>query len=234
MNELIQKQIREIVSNNKETESCGLLVYSEDSEETLVLPCRNIANNQAHNFTIHPKDYLKASLKGKIVGCYHVHVNENETFSMKDRISAANLKLPFILYHLPTDQFYQLNENNAYFTKNYEPGIFDCYTLVKNYYKNELNKELPNIDDYEKYFANFEFNLQADYNRYGFKEVSPDCARRHDILLFNFYRTVTPPHFAVYLGNGYFLHHPRNGCPQIEFLSPILSQKIVCCLQCNI
>lgn len=230
MNTLIQNQIKKIVSHNKETESCGLIL-----NDTVVFPCRNAALNKKNNFQINEKDYLKASLRGQITACYHTHIGEIKEFSMRDRITSVSLKIPMILYHVPSDTFYSIkNDNLSYLSHPFEYEKNDCYTLVRDYYQKELNINLPKIINYNDFFAHFEDNIKETYEKYGFKKVGMEEIRKHDILLFNFYRTITPPHFAIYLGNGYILHHPRNGYSQIEKLTPILIKKFICGLQCNI
>jgi cell wall-associated NlpC family hydrolase len=233
MNKTIQDQIRKTVGSNKETESCGLLVEKDCLIK--VFPCLNIAKEKKHNFTINPKDYLRATCLGKIIACYHTHVNEVISFSMKDRLNTQILKLPFICYHVPTDTFYEIKDNTfEYLSHYFELGVHDCYTLVRDYYLVELGFTLPEIKNYNDLFSNFEANLKNLYEKNGITTVALDQIKKHDILLFNFYNTVTPPHFAVYLGNGFILHHPRNGFPQITKLSPFLLKKLICGLRCDI
>lgn len=225
MSILVEQQIREIAFKNKNVESCGLIIGEQE-----VYPCRNIAEDKKHRFKIHPQDYLRASLKGKITGCFHTHVGDQADFSMLDRVNSMNQKLNFILYHLPEDRFYCMEPAKAipYMNRPFVYGKTDCYNLVVEYYKNELQITLPVFEDYTKMFKRWAKpeNFQIDCEKAGLKRYNDyEDAQKHDIFVFNFYNSEMPPHFAVFLGNGFILHHPRNGYSQVDLLSPLFLNK---------
>lgn len=228
MNDLIQNKIRESVKD-KTKESCGLIV--DIAGLVMVVPCKNIAAQPNKFFIIDNKDYLKSSLTGKIVGSYHTHIGENRMPSMYDRINSTNLKLPYFIYHVPSDTFTNVTPLN-YNQGEFKLGENDCYTLIKTYYKEELNLELPHFANYNIICnENFETNFNRAYQDAGLRRVDIGEVRKHDLLVLSYYRTLIPPHFAVYLGNGFILHHPRNGCPQTIKLTDTLLRKVYCCLR---
>ncbi len=77
---------------------------------------------------------------------------------------------------------------------------------------------------------NGDFNLLSQLHNFKkYNEIHK--AEKHDIIVFNFYRTQNPPHLAIYLGNGFILHHPKDGFSQIVSLSEIYQKKYLCHLR---
>lgn len=92
-------------------------------------------------------------------------------------------------------------------------GITDCYTIVRDFYKNEFGITLRNYARYDKFwedeslylkfFKNEDFVLVDDELQFG------------DVILVALGARVAC-HAAVYLGNGKILHHVQNRLSTID------------------
>ena len=83
-------------------ESCGIVVNDE------YFPCLNISNTPKDNFSIHPKDFLKARSKGKLQYIVHSHP-EGGNASEPDKKACTATKLPWYVYLIPQDTWQIIN-----------------------------------------------------------------------------------------------------------------------------
>lgn len=136
----------------------------------------------------------------------------NEVFNLtdKEREEMNKLKLPFVTVgeskdfsevFIPNQYF----ENQKYEGRPFLHGLFDCYTLVRDYYRKTFNIMLPtNIQRTWEWWLQGE-NLYLDNARnYGFVESSD--IKPNDVLIMKLNSDV-PNHAAIYIGNNNILHH---------------------------
>lgn len=130
--------------------------------------------------------------------------------------SSKNLSEVFI----PDRYFENKNLENRPFLH----GVFDCYTLIRDYYKKEFNVYLPtNIQRNWEWWLQGE-NLYLDNAKYyDFAEVTE--VQKHDVLVMKVASSV-PNHGAIYLGDGKILHHMAGRFSTIQNLTATLKQKI--------
>lgn len=84
-------------------------------------------------------------------------------------------------------------------------GFLDCYTLIRDYYRKELDIILPTNMQRNWEWWNEGSNLYVDNAKnYGFKQVSD--IKKYDILVMSLNSSV-PNHGAIYLGDNKILHH---------------------------
>lgn len=83
-------------------ESCGLVVNGA------YWRCRNIADDPFSDFVIDPKDYVLASLHGKIQAIVHSHPNGGPA-SEADKAACAATKLPWHIWSVPEEQWSTIN-----------------------------------------------------------------------------------------------------------------------------
>ena len=115
-------------------------------------------------------------------------------------------------------------ENFDYEGRPFIHGIFDCYTLVRDYYKRNFNIFLPT-------------NIQRDWEWWNkgenlYLENAKDCSfeeaediKKHDVLLMKVNSPV-PNHAAIYIGEGKILHHMAGRFSTVQDLSFSYKQKI--------
>lgn len=196
-------------------ECCGLVAMVEGVQ--YYLPCRNVAGNSESEFVIHRDDYCRAEDVGEIVALAHSHPDANAKPSMADRLVCENQNMPSYIVSVGRD----VDGNVATFEMTtlepcgYRPpligrpfvhGVLDCYTLVRDYYKQELGIDLPQIEREDNWW-NKGGNLYMDnYAAAGFSETDISDLRVGDLILMQI-RSPKPNHGAVYIGNSQIMHH---------------------------
>lgn len=196
-------------------ECCGLIYLA--GESTGIVLAKNVDPDPVNFFTISPEDYLKASLKGKIVGYYHSHIKD-PAFSDFDLLMAEKLKLIAIMYCLKDDKFYEYNpvgHELPFIGRQYIIGSIDCFSLVKDYYEKTYNILLPELDTKYRLIEhkpehpdnNRCHNILPKYfEQNSFIEV--ETAKEGDVILMNTPNILSPVHCAIYKESNQILHHP--------------------------
>ena len=189
-------------------ESCGLLLNIKGKEK--YYPCENLSITNYQEFILNPEDYVKADNLGEIIGIVHSHPITPPTPSQADRISCEHSNLPWYIVNPKTEQWADLKP------EGYRPelcgrpwvwGITDCWSLVRDWYKQEKNIELI---DYERSMTPEEFLENPLFEKYakntGFRELANDEAlKKGDVLLMSILHP-TLNHVAIFLGD-MVLHH---------------------------
>jgi cell wall-associated NlpC family hydrolase len=117
-------------------------------------------------------------------------------------------------------------EKVAYENRIYIYGMLDCYTLIRDYFRNKHNIWIPaNIDRSFNWWNNGK-NLYVDlYHKYGFKQIT-SAIKRDDVLLFKFGNSM-PSHSAIYIGNGMMLHHMLGRLSCVEPFDGIYKSSLI-------
>lgn len=216
----IKKQIIEHSRKVYPEECCGFIV--EKNEEKICIPCENIAKNKIENFLISSRDFISIKNKyDRVLFLYHNHINEKE-FSILDKKTANILAIDLLLYINEINAFkvYYNDEfkNLNYLFKEYDDYQNNCFHLIKNYFKYELNIDINFDEDflYGKRIEDlnvFEIVLN-NYEKNNFKFISNSIElRKNDILIL---KDKISSHLAVYLGGNKILHQPINKISLIE------------------
>lgn len=192
-------------------ECCGLLVELADGVN--YWPCRNRAV-LPDRFEIHEEDWSAAEDLGEITMVVHSHVTQNSRPSQADYYGCETSGLPWLIYSLATGEFTQFsptgkNLKAPLIGREFVWGIFDCTTLVRDYYRDELGILFPDYDrtGYDYNFWLLGRSLRDKYLEAGFVDVPHDQPPQpHDIFLMQI-RANVDNHAAVYLGGGVILQH---------------------------
>ena len=227
----ITNKIKEFAIKNSKEEICGLIL-----DNKIVMACKNDAGDKKHFFSICPQDYLKASiLRSKIICSYHSQPNENSEFSEFDKQNSKNHKLPMLMYHLATNTFKYFDPNlienpnkySKYINIPFELGKNDCFTLIQNYYKNELNIDIiVNKEIKERKIGWIKDNLLEKGFLLNSKLVKlSKHPKINDIIVFNYLKKGNPHHLGIFLGSE-FLHHPRNKLSRIDLFDENYNKKV--------
>lgn len=187
-------------------EACGLVIIEKGKE--VFVPCRNISElNDA--FAIHPKDYAQAEDRGEIVRVIHSHCHSSPLPSEPDKVSCEASGLPWSIISVPNGDWFHF-EPAGYKAplvgRNWSHGTLDCYSLIRDYYKEVLNIEIP---DFER---NFEWWLRGDdlysenFEKAGFVSIPFEEIREHDVILMQIQSPVIN-HGGIYQQGERILHH---------------------------
>ena len=189
-------------------ECVGLLLNIRGKER--YFPCRNLSMTAHQCFILDPEDYVKGSNLGEITAIVHSHPSTPPTASQADQISCEQSNLPWHIVNPKTEQWGYCEPcgyNPPLLGRPWVWGVTDCWSLVRDYYKEEKNIQLL---DYERPVTPEEFMQQPLFEQYaeitGFTELKPtEKLEVGDVLLMSILNP-TLNHVAIYLGDN-VLHH---------------------------
>ena len=225
------KEIIKYLFDKYPEEGCGLLVNKRG--KSTWIPCENIAEDKKENFVISSTDYIKASLSGDLMAVVHSHPDGSAELSEHDKKTSNFLGVPYIVYSLPEVEktvYTPEYSRNTFVGREYSFGENDCYSLVRDYYREKLNINLPTTvfedDWWEKGFNYFDDLFEP----FGFEKV--DTLQENDVIVFRMMAQV-PNHCGVYLGEDLFLHHAVNRLSCRESINSVWRKYIVGYYRCK-
>lgn len=207
----LDKEFAMIAMDSYPNEACAYIIKNK------LVPVNNISETPDRNFELSLEDSL---LQFKASGFIHSHPNGPFWPSGADMISQKSCKVPFGIVTCTKDSCSTsiwLHDNNLSIQLEERPfihGIFDCYSLIRAYYKQAQNLVIPDFPRdmswWEKdkngnhpdlYMRNFELA--------GFKEIDKDDQMQIGDGILMSIQTNVVSHAAVYIGDGLLLHHLR-------------------------
>ena len=211
------------------SEACGFILEKNNyiyPKKTL-----NISKDKSNFFLIDPLEFLKNIKDNKILYIYHTHTNDNIDFSETDKKMSNLLNISLILYNIKYDVlkiYSPYTFSNKYIGRYFEYGKYDCFTLIKDFYQNELNKKL--IFSEKLYALNLkELDLKKIilelYEMNSLELINSTATNKYDIILLDYFRNNSPKHFGLYLGDDLILHHPAMGFSKIEEYNSIFKKQ---------
>ena len=189
-------------------ESCGLLIDIDGKEK--YFPCKNLSNYSQQCFIIDPEDYAKAEDSGKVLAVIHSHPVTPPVASQADMISCEESGLVWHIINPKTEQW------GFYKPSGYKPpligrhwvwGITDCWSLVRDWYKEKLGITLRDWDrptTPEEFIEHPMFEKCAWQT--GFRQLSPEEKLENGDLIFMSIMATGLNHVAIFL-DGDVLHH---------------------------
>ena len=189
-------------------ESCGLLIDVKGKEK--YYPCKNLSSYSQQCFIIDPEDYAKAEDSGKVLAVIHSHPVTPPVASQADMISCEESGLIWHIVNPKTEQW------GFYKPSGYKPpligrhwvwGITDCWSLVRDWYKEKLGITLRDWDrptTPEEFIENPMFEKCAW--RTGFRQLRPEEKLKNGDLIFMSIMATGLNHVAIFL-DGDVLHH---------------------------
>tara|TARA_R100001440_G_scaffold28426_1_gene46052 strand:+ start:900 stop:1598 length:699 start_codon:yes stop_codon:yes gene_type:complete len=188
-------------------ESCGLLLNIKGKER--YHPCRNLSTNNQY-FILDPEDYVKGDKRGEIIAIVHSHPFTPPVPSQADKVSCEHSGLSWHIVNPKTEEwgYYEpVGYKAPLLGRQWVWGITDCWSLVRDWYKETKNIELR---DWERPTTLEDFNKDPMFERCawrtGFRKLRPDEQLINGDLLFMSIFGKGLNHVAVFL-NGEVLHH---------------------------
>lgn len=204
--------VDEVYEHAKEvypSECCGLAIIYKGKLK--YIRCTNLLSGDI--FCIDPVDYIKAEEAGEIVAVCHSHVNGSANPSDPDIISCNSSDVPWLIVSYP-EKNYSITNPTGYkqplIGRPFFHGVLDCYSLIRDYYKEILN---INLNDYLRepnWWEKDEYDLYEDnFKKEGFSIVNDGSINTHDIILMQ-HGSPKINHGAIYIGDNLILHHSTN------------------------
>ena len=198
-------------------ESVGVLLNIRGKER--YYPCRNLSMTSYQCFILDPEDYIAASNVGEIIAIIHSHPTTSPIPSQADKISCENSNLPWHIVNPKTEQWgycepcgYQA----PILGRQWVWGITDCWSLVRDWYKEEKNIILR---DWERPLTPEDFLKDPMFEKCalstGFRELRNDEKLENgDVILMSILGNGLN-HVAIFL-DGDVLHHLTDRLSCIE------------------
>lgn len=190
-------------------ESCGLIIIWKGKER--YVPCRNLYSGSNSHFEIDQKDYAAAEESGEVIKIVHSHPNEAPIPSSADLTMCEETKLPWVIVNWPTGvikEFQPTGYQAPLVGRVFTHGVLDCYTLIRDFYKQELLIDLPDFEREDDWWKKGQDLYRKHFAEAGFFVIEKGL-RKGDLCLMQL-GSDTTNHGAVYLGDGLILHHPMN------------------------
>jgi proteasome lid subunit RPN8/RPN11 len=191
----------------KPMECCGVVVKKDDGQIEYVR-CRNVSEER-NRFVLDPRDYVTASSIGEPIMIAHSHCYVQPDPSESDKVGCEETGLPWLIVNYPL-KTYTITNPSGYEAplvgRTFEKNTLDCYALVRDYYKRELNITLQDDVRPERWWEVGRSILVENFQKYGFVQIRADELKENDCLLMKVGASV-PNHCAVYVGDNKILHH---------------------------
>lgn len=198
-------------------EACGVLLLVGNKIQTV--QCKNIAPLPKEHFILDPDDYELAADRGEVVAIWHSHPEASSHPSDADRYGCDDSGVPWVIVGIAKNS---KGEFERYGVTAIEPngdepplvgrpyiyGIYDCYTIVRDYYWRHFGIALGS---YPQAPAGWWNSPEGDwfvqnYEKEGFIHAPKDDYQVGDLLFMQLNHD-TANHAAIYVGDGMILHH---------------------------
>ena len=217
LNTKIKNEIISLARADPMREVCGFIVCAPP--KVMIHPCSNISRDEdghEHTFEIDSQEYIFACACGKVCGIYHSHPHGPIAFSKTDIDVADAMELPNYLYVTDADVWitYIPSSYTVPLTGlDFAWGTYDCYELVRTYYRQKLGVYLSDYDRDETFRDAAPDAILKHISSEGFIDLGYDLSviQEHDILLFDTPGHRYPHHLGIYVKGNRFLHHPFGG-----------------------
>jgi cell wall-associated NlpC family hydrolase len=200
--------------------------------ENNFIPAKNIAENPEEDFKISSKEYIDAVKTGKLQAIIHSHPKpigvdksgrhyDPRTPSMNDLQGQMDTNIPWGIVSTEGENvssilWYGLNTPAPLLERPFIHNVYDCYTLVRDYYNLEHNLKLgvyPRPANWKDYDKNI---YERHYSSEGFLPINtPNVG---DLIFFRVMSRDYIDHAGIYLGDNKFMHHQYNKLSCIETL----------------
>jgi proteasome lid subunit RPN8/RPN11 len=192
-------------------EACGVVVVINGRER--YRPCRNMATDPGAEFVLDPAERMAAEDAGELAAVVHSHPGATSDPSEADLLGSAADCVPWHIVGLPALDWRELSPpawrspgwRAPLVGREFEYGRTDCYTLIRDWYRQERGIVLPDFPRRDGDFQAGRSLYEDGFELAGFRE-SLKPPEPGDILLMKLAAPV-PDHGAVYLGGDTILHH---------------------------
>lgn len=206
-------EIEKIAAMRYPKEACGFLV--KIGKAVSVVECANTHENPREYFRIDAKDFSQASDSGEIVAVWHTHP-KNTPPSDFDRVSCEESELPWLIFPFKCDEgrfvygemqiIEPCGHVAPYIGRPYIYETFNCFTLVRDYYRYEFGITLGDHKFPHGWWKTGGNHYVDLFEQEGFFQVLDGKFQIGDVLLMQT-EPGNPGHIAVYVGGDMILHH---------------------------
>lgn len=217
MDKIIPEAVKDAAMATFPQEVCGFVVRRGKKSVWVNVP--NSSKTPMQTFQIAPDEYARVADTGEIIGIWHTHPNGNTQPTDADRVGCELSDLPWYIVSVRKEgeSFVFAGPEvltpcgfvMPYLERPYVFGVFDCWSLVRDYYARDLGIILrdhyPRIEFFWKHGFNF---FGEGWKEDGFTRfVNDEEPQVGDIFLIQTNHFGVPDHIAVYVGDEMIMHH---------------------------
>lgn len=206
MRKHIFNAVREHAAAVYPRESCGLVV--QVGRRHVYVRCQNLAEQPTEEFVLDPTDYAAAEDMGVIIGIVHSHPDATSRASPHDLALCEATALPWHILSWPEGDLNTIvptGEIPPLVGRPFVHGAWDCYGIIRDWYKLELGIDLPNYVRADGWWNRGEDLYRRLYAEAGFEQVT-GALQEGDLIVMQV-MAAQANHGAVYIGDGKILHH---------------------------
>ena len=200
-------EAEELAKKEYPREACGLVIIRKGRE--VFFPCTNISED-IHNFIISGEQYAEAEDTGEVVGIFHSHCNKSPHPSVADLTSCEKTNKKWYIFGVPSHTWNEFEPKGfapPLIGREFTHGVLDCYALVRDWYKVEMNLDLPDFVREDGWWIKGQ-NLYLDnFAKAGFVETDK---LEYGVGLLMQINSPVVNHAAVYIGENQIIHHMFN------------------------
>lgn len=192
-------------------EAVGMVIHEE------FIPLANIASSPFENFLVEQGTYL--TYEKEIEAIIHSHTYkacgaDPRAPSKPDLMLARNTGKPQGILHCNGTEvsdilFFNLDTPAPLLGRTYIPGVYDCLTIVTDYYKLKHDLVMDNMPRDTNWLETEPMLLKENLDNQGFTKVRKGAEIEGDVLIFA-YGTREASHLGIYIGDGKFIHHLKH------------------------
>lgn len=197
-------------------EACGFII------DGLYVKCKNVAEDPEDTFTIKKEDYIDAIKTGNLQALLHSHpvplgteptLYDVRAPSLRDMETQEEMEVPWGIVTTEGENvsdilWFGYNEPPELKGRQFIPSVFDCYTLIIDYYKINHNitiRNYPREPIWEDYDPKMYDN---NWIEEGFIKLDPwEQGQKDDVLMFKLGNSTYVNHAGILLDGVKFLHH---------------------------
>lgn len=188
-------------------ECCGVIAQNIANGEISYIRLDNVAHDKKSHFEIDPIAYIELEQSFSIKAIVHSHPDGEPLPSDVDKAQMGLHGIDWVICGFGDDYCdIRRHKPKSYISpllgRDYHHGVQDCYSLVRDYYKRELDITLPDFARTDDWWEdeNHEPLYENNFKKAGFVKV--DDLQQHDVILCRVGRTHHVNHALVYLGDG--------------------------------
>lgn len=212
----IIEKVREHAAAAYPNEACGYIIKGAKRAEVIL--CTNTAEDPTQFFRIARAETTRVADQGELLAVWHTHPGRNSEPSEADLASIEVMGIPWLIQGLRVDESghfdfapYTVTKPSGfvmpYAGRPYVPGVFDCWSLVVDYYARELGIRL-NRYPYTQDSGDPGFHLfPTSYSNEGLVRLMGEQTFQVGDVVFMQILDDRPNHCAVYVGDDRILQH---------------------------
>ncbi len=186
------------------------------------------------NFKMNTADFMEYYTQGRVSALMHSHTGGDRAApSRTDMVQQEAMALPWGIVHISGIK----NIDGPFYFgdqvpipplkgRNFRANVLDCYTLLRDVYKQELKIKLPVFPREPEWWNSGQDILAQTFTKGGFVKIDRSQLKKNDVILCKVNALKSNPvvnHIVIVRDSGLILHHMNKRASREEPLQMWLS-----------